>query len=65
MVNNLEIAKTAYTQEIKPALNDAGEQYLAMMKVHNTKVQKIHGKYSDYCKLRIQATETGIPFEDL
>lgn len=53
MVNNLEIAKTAYTQEIKPALNDAGEQYLAMMKVHNTKVQKIHGKYSDYCKLRI------------
>jgi hypothetical protein len=36
-----------------------------MMKVHNSKINKIHSKYTDYCRLRIQAKETGIPFEDL
>ena len=36
-----------------------------MMKVHNSKINKIHAKYSDYCKLRQQAKEKGIAFEDL
>ena len=36
-----------------------------MMKVHNSKVNKIHGKYMEYCALRARSKEEGVSFEEL
>ena len=55
MISNQELQKTPYAAEIKPALNEAGEQYLAMMKVHNSKVAKITAGYVDYIATRVEA----------
>ena len=36
-----------------------------MLKVHNSKVNKITGGYKEYCELRERSKTEGIPFEEL
>ena len=38
---------------------------MAMLKVHNSKVNKIQKTYREYAQLRIQAKMEGIPFDEL
>ena len=40
-------------QPVSAQLGTQGEQYLAMLKVHNSKVNNIQKKYREYHQLRI------------